>query len=107
MKWISPARSTILRPTSIEPVNAIKSTSGLDTRCSPTSSPGPGRNCRTPVGSPESLKASNNFQPVTGDRPEGLKITQFPVTIPAEAIPAGMARGKFHGDIMTPTPLGS
>ena len=37
---------------------------------------------------------------------EGLTITVFPLTIAAKVIPARIARGKFQGGMMTPTPNG-
>ena len=36
----------------------------------------------------------------------GLAITQFPATIGAASIPAKIAQGKFHGEMLTPTPSG-
>jgi hypothetical protein len=53
---------------------------------------------------PEKL---NQLQPSTGESPDGLKITAFPVTMAAETMPIGIASGKFHGDMITPTPFGS
>ena len=37
----------------------------------------------------------------------GLKTTALPVTSAAATMPGGIASGKFHGAITTPTPRGS
>jgi hypothetical protein len=39
--------------------------------------------------------------------PDGLKTTQLPVTMAADAIPMLIARGKFQGAMTAATPLGS
>ena len=36
----------------------------------------------------------------------GLNTTQFPVTSAAVTMPVGIASGKFHGAMTTPTPRG-
>jgi hypothetical protein len=63
---VPPAICMIRRPTSVEPVNAILSTSGEATRPSPTAPPGPGRTLTTPSGMPASRQIRPSSIDVSG-----------------------------------------
>ena len=58
------------------------------------------------AGKPASNKTSANFCAIVGVSLEGLMITVFPATSAAVAIPARIAKAKFHGGITIPTPSG-
>ncbi len=49
---------------------------------------------------------STNFAATTGVVEAGFKRTVFPATIAATVVPAMIANGKFHGEMMIPTPNG-
>ncbi len=104
--WTFAADSLMWIPTSLEPVNETKRVFGWSTSVSPTAAPGPETKFTTPGGSPTSRRISMNFQPIHGESLEGFSTTVFPVTSAAEVIPARIARGKFHGGMITPTPSG-
>ena len=101
------ARSMMCRPTAFDPVNTTNATVGCSTRYAPTSSPMPGRNASTPGGTPASCRISTRRSAMPGVCSAGLKSTALPVTSAAVTMPAGIASGKFHGEITTPTPRGS
>src|SRR5215472_8016846 len=94
------------RPTSFDPVKAIKRVLGCSTSALPKVAPDPGQKFTTPSGIPASCRTSKNFAAIVGESLEGLRITVFPQTIAAEVMPAMMAKGKFHGGITAPTPRG-
>src|SRR5256885_985393 len=79
----------MMRPTSVEPVNAILSMSGWFTISSPVR-PSPVTTLSTPGGSPASCAISAKHSAVSGVNSAGFQTTGFP--------PAG-ARGVFHPTI--------
>src|SRR5579859_5451287 len=93
-------------PTAFDPVNAMNRVLGCSTMALPKVAPDPGQKFTTPPGIPASSSTSTNFAAIVGESEEGFKITVFPVTIEAAAIPAMIANGKFQGGITAPTPKG-
>src|SRR5205085_3776354 len=100
------ALALMSRPTSFDPVKAIKRVLGCSTTALPKVPPEPGQKFTTPSGIPASWRTSTNLAAIVGDSLEGFRITVLPQTIAAEVIPAIMAQGKFHGGITAPTPSG-
>ena len=98
------AVSQIFSPTSREPVKAMSATRGCATSRAPTSSPGPGTKCITPLGTPASIRMSKKRAAMTGDCSAGFITTAFPVTRAAAVMPQRIASGKFHGAITAATP---
>ena len=98
--------SRMLRPTSVDPVKAILSTSGWATRSFPVS-PSPVTMLRTPAGSPASCAISANASAVSGVNSAGLSTTVFPAASAGATFHASMCRGKFQGMICPTTPTGA
>src|ERR1022692_4472577 len=94
------------RPTSRDPVKAMKRVFGCLTTASPKLAPAPGQKFTTPGGMPASSRNSINFAAMVGESLEGLRMTVLPQTAAAAVIPAIIAHGKFHGGITAPTPSG-
>ena len=94
------------RPTSVEPVNAILSTSGWATRASPVR-PSPVTMFTTPGGRPSSWHSSAKRSAVSDVNSAGLSTTVFPIANAGAIFQASMRRGKFHGMICPITPTGS
>src|SRR6266536_4203758 len=94
------------RPTTRDPVKAIKRMWGLSTSASPTTDPDPVRKLTTPAGNPTSSRIRTNCAAIAGDVLAGLRITVLPATKAALVIPAMIAHGKFQGGITAPTPSG-
>src|ERR1035438_4822235 len=92
------------KPTSREPVKAIKRVLGWATRPLPNVAPEPGQKFTTPAGMPASTSASKNLAAMVGESLDGLRTTVLPHTKLAPAMPSAMALGKFHGEITAPTP---
>ncbi len=94
-------------PTALEPVNAITCTPGWRTSAAPAS-PNPGQQGER-VGRDarlvQRLHQRERRTPATA-RPASAP-TALPATSAAAVIPAGMASGKFHGEITAATPRGS
>ena len=88
------------RPTSVEPVNAVLSTMGLDASSSPTLPPGPGTTLTTPGGRSASWITRARSSAVTEVNDAGLMTQQLPAAIDGAIFHPAIRRGKFHG--MTP-----
>ena len=73
---------------------------------SPTSEPRPVTRLKTPGGKPASTHRRTSSAAMTGVLFEGLSRTVLPPATAAQAMPQGMASGKFQGEITTPTPRG-
>ncbi len=95
------------RPTSFEPVKAIRATCGSRTNAAPTTLPRPGRNCSASAGTPACQRVSHIARAMPGVWVEGLTIAVLPATSAAAVMPVQMARGKFQGLITAATPRGS
>ena len=96
----------IRRPTSFEPVKAIKATRGSPTSISPTSPPAPGRYCKTSPGTPACQRISQSSRAMPRVCDDGLTTAVLPVTNAAVVMPAQMAKGKFQGLMIAATPRG-
>ena len=94
------------RPTSMDPVKAMRSTPGWRTRKSPTSPPGLGRKLTVPGGAPAASRMRTSCAAMTGVGPAGLTMTGLPATSAALVMPVRMASGKFQGAITRATPRG-
>ncbi len=90
--------SRIARPTSVEPVKAILSTSGCATSAAPVR-PSPVTTFTTPGGRPPSRHTSAKRSAVRGVNSAGLRTTVFPVASAGAIFHASMSKGKFHGMI--------
>jgi hypothetical protein len=98
----------IRRPTSVLPVKATLSTSGLDASSSPTAPPGPVTRLITPFGnSPVSSSALTSSSAVRLVFEAGLRTTELPVTSAGASFQQAIIRGKFQGMICAQTPWGS
>ena len=104
--WLAAVALRIARPTSVDPVNAILSTSGCFTSASPVE-PSPVTMLTTPAGSPASWQSSANASALSGVNSAGFKTTVLPVASAGAIFHASMRRGKFHGMICPTTPQGS
>ena len=93
------------RPTSVDPVKAILSTSGWATSSLPVS-PSPVTTLSTPGGSPASAAISANRSAVSGVNSAGFNTTVFPAASAGATFHATMSSGKFHGMIWPTTPTG-
>ncbi len=102
----SPHRLMIRRPAAVLPVNATLSTSGCETRCSPTSRP-VGRMLTTPSGSPAASIASASSITLTGPSGAGFRMTVQPAASAGPSFSDAVATGPFHGMIVATTPTGS
>jgi hypothetical protein len=78
---VEEASCMILRPTSVEPVNATLSTRGSETSASPELGPSPGTMLTTPGGISESAITSASAIAVTGVSSAGFSTTVLPVAI--------------------------
>jgi hypothetical protein len=96
----------MMRPTSVEPVNAILSTSGWATRAAPVR-PSPVTTFKTPAGSPASRESSAKRSAVRGVNSAGFRTTVFPVASAGATFHASISMGKFQGMIWPTTPTGS
>ena len=87
------------RPTSVEPVNAVLSTSGLTASSSPAVPPGPATMFTTPGGMSASWKISPSISAVIEVNDAGLMTAQLPAASDGAIFHAAMMNGKFHGMI--------
>ena len=101
------APAAIVRPTSVEPVNAIFATSGCSTSRAPHSEPGPATTLTTPSGIPASAAISAKRSAVSGVSSAGLSTTVLPAASAGASFHAAMTSGKFHGVMSPTTPRGS
>jgi hypothetical protein len=101
-----PAFEPISRPTSVEPVNAILSTSGWSTSAAPVA-PSPVTTFSTPSGIPASSASSPRRSAVSGVCSAGFNTIVQPAARAGETFHDAISRGKFQGTICAHTPTGS
>ena len=101
--WLFAVAVRIARPTSVEPVKAILSTSACFTNASPVE-PSPVTMFTTPAGNSISWQISANASAVSGVNSAGFKTTVFPVASAGAIFQASISRGKFQGMICPTTP---
>ena len=101
-----PALAPISRPTAVEPVNAILSTSGWSTSAAPVS-PSPVTTLSTPSGMPASSASSPRRSAVSGVCSAGLSTIVLPAASAGASFQAAISSGKFQGMICPHTPTGS
>ena len=94
----------IALPTSVEPVNAILSTSLL-TSAAPAR-PSPVTMFTTPGGSSAWRRTSQKSSAESGVVSAGLSTTVFPAASAGAIFQASISSGKFHGMIWPATPSG-
>ena len=104
--WLAAVAPRIARPTSVDPVNAILSTSGCFTNASPVE-PSPVTMLTTPAGISASWHSSANKSAVSGVNSAGFSTTVFPVASAGAIFHANISSGKFQGMICPTTPQGS
>src|SRR3989442_10647735 len=97
----------ICRPTSVEPVNEILSTSGWRTRAAPAVDPPPGTTLKAPAGKPASRVSSAKASAVSGVSEAGLSTTVQPAAKAGANFQLAMLSGKFQGTMAPTTPIGS
>src|SRR5262245_1833366 len=102
----SPQIDAMRRPAAVEPVNAILSTPGWRTRCSPTSRPA-GRTLTTPFGMPASFRMSAMRNASSGVSGDGLMMIVHPAISAGASFDMVTNWGTFHGTIAPTTPAGS
>ena len=95
----------IALPTSVEPVNAILSTSGCSTSAAPVR-PSPVTMLTTPAGSSAWRSTSQNSSAVSGVVSAGFSTTVLPAASAGAIFHASISSGKFHGMICPATPTG-
>ncbi len=93
------------RPTSVEPVKAILSTSGCSTSSFPVS-PSPVITFKTPGGRPAACASSANARAVSGVNSAGFKTMVQPAASAGATFHATISSGKFQGMIWPTTPAG-
>ncbi len=98
--------SRMMRPTSVEPVKAILSTSGWPTSAAPVR-PSPVRMLTTPGGSPTSWHSSAKASAVSGVNSAGLSTTVLPQASAGATFQASISSGKFQGMTWPTTPTGT
>ena len=96
----------MMRPTSVEPVKAILSTSGCSTISAPVA-PSPVTMLTTPGGNPASWQSSAKASAVSGVYSAGFSTTVLPAASAGAIFQASISSGKFHGMIWPQTPTGS
>ena len=101
-----PALAPISRPTTVEPVKAILSTSSWSTSAAPVS-PSPVITLSTPSGSPASSASSPSRSAVSGVCSAGFRTIVQPAASAGAIFQAAISSGKFHGMICPQTPTGS
>ena len=93
------------RPTSVEPVKAILSTSAA-TSAAPVA-PSPVTMFTTPAGRPTSWQISAKARAVRGVYSAGFRTTVLPAASAGATFQASISSGKFHGMIWPQTPKGA
>ncbi|MCY1303936.1 hypothetical protein D9M70_536680 [compost metagenome] len=91
----------------VEPVKAMASTSPCRDSALPVSAPKPGSTLNTPSGMPASLASWAMRMAVSGERSDGLRITELPQASAGPSFQLAMSSGKFHGTITPTTPTAS
>ena len=97
----------IRRPTTVEPVKAILSTSGWEASSSPTVEPPPVITFTTPLGSSVSSRISASFSAVSGVLEAGFSTQVLPIASAGASFHTAITSGKFHGMMPAHTPNGS
>ena len=95
------------RPTSVEPVNATLSTSGLVQISSPHSAPLPWITLTTPFGRSLSSMIFASSSAEHGVSVAGFSTTVLPVASAGPSFHTAIMSGKFHGMICPQTPIAS
>src|SRR5208282_3273967 len=98
--WLVAVAARIARPTSVDPVNAILSTSGCWTSASPVD-PSPVTMLTTPAGRPASWQIPAKASAVSGVNSAGFNTTVFPVARAGAIFHASISSGKIPGDDLT------
>ena len=102
------ACARIAQPTSGEPVNVSRLTSGCSTRALPTTAPDPVTTWRYPAGSPHSSKSSQaRARALYGVWPAGFSTTAQPAAIAGASLCATRLSGKLNGLMAPTTPIGT
>ena len=101
------ALAMMSRPTSVEPVKATLSTSGLVVMTSPMLPPGPAMMLTTPGGKPTSSMIRASSIALSGVSLAGLSTIVLPVASAGPSFQTAISSGKFHGMIEAQTPIGS
>ena len=96
----------MMRPTSVEPVKAILSTSGWSTSAAPVA-PSPVTMLTTPGGRPTSWQSSAKASAVSDVYSAGFSTTVLPAASAGAIFQASISSGKFHGMIWPTTPTGA
>ena len=94
-------------PTSVDPVKAILSTSGLVVSTSPILPPGPEMMLTTPGGNPHSSTIRASSIADNGVSDAGFSTMVLPVPSAGPSFQTAIISGKFHGMIDAHTPIGS
>src|SRR5690606_22888872 len=94
------------RPTSVEPVNEIARTTGLEVSTPAIGPGGPGSTLNTPAGMPARSARTASASAEKGVSSAGRTIIGHPAASAAPALRAIIAEGKFQGVIAAVTPTG-
>ena len=100
------ARSAMLQPTPLEPVNVIIRTRSSSTRTSPISLDGPTRTVSHPAGSPACCSSSASKSAESGVWLAGLSTTGHPAASAGASLCATRLHGKLKGEIAPTMPTG-
>jgi hypothetical protein len=103
---IGPATPITCRPTSVDPVNAMRRTSGCATSASPITEPRPVTTLSTPSGTPASAKIRATSSVASGVVAAGLATTVLPLTSAGATFVPSSVSGKLYGVIAAHTPIG-
>ena len=90
-----PATATTWRPTSVEPVNATRRTSGWPTSASPISAPRPVTTLSTPSGTPASAKMRATSSVASGVVAAGFATTVLPLASAGATFVPSSVSGKL------------
>ena len=94
------------RPTSVEPVNATRRTSGWLTSASPISEPRPVTTLSTPSGTPASANIRATSSVASGVVAAGFATTVLPAASAGATFVPSSVSGKLYGVIAAHTPIG-
>src|SRR5262249_19667221 len=95
-----------IRPTSVDPVNVILRTSGLEVISPPISLGSPVRTLNTPMGIPARSARTAKASAERGVASAGLATMVQPEASAGPALRVIIAAGKFQGVIAAQTPIG-
>ena len=102
----APAACAIQRPTAVEPVKLMRSTSGDSTSAAPASSPSPCTTLSTPGGRPASCASRAKAHALSGVSSAGLSTAAFPQRSAGKTFHATLAIGVFAAMMRPVTPSG-